>query len=225
MAAAAPGQRAISRLLSRIADMLAQIHGMYAGDAAHQALVARFAAAKLRPGAAPARLVPRARRAGQRRRAARRADRDARRDRDPAVVAEANRRFDANDPSVTAGPLRQTILGIVASNADAATWDRLRAMARDERNPLVSGPALPPARRARDEALARRALDLALTDEPGATNSSQLIGAVAGAHPDLAFDFALADRERVEPLVDASSRSRFLAGLARARPIRRWSTS
>ena len=35
------------------------------------------------------------------------------------------------------GPLRQTILGIVAYNADAATWERLRTMARDERNPLV----------------------------------------------------------------------------------------
>ena len=57
--------------------------------------------------------------------------------RDPAIVAEANRRFAANDASVTAGPLRQTILGIVAYNADAATWERLRAMARDERNPLV----------------------------------------------------------------------------------------
>ena len=37
---------------------------------------------------------------------------------------------------------------------------------------------------------------------------------VASVHPDLAFDFALRNRERVEPLVDASSRSRFLPGLA-----------
>ncbi|MGZ8361883.1 MAG: M1 family peptidase, partial [Allosphingosinicella sp.] len=65
-----------------------------------------------------------------------------------------------------------------------------------------------------DEALARRALELALTAEPGATNASQIIGAVSADHPDLAFDFALANRERVEALVDASSRSRYLAGLA-----------
>ncbi|MEA3032612.1 MAG: hypothetical protein QOH86_628, partial [Sphingomonadales bacterium] len=33
-------------------------------------------------------------------------------------------------------------------------------------------------------------------------------------HPDLAFDFAIRNRERVEPLVDSSSRSRFLPSLA-----------
>ena len=38
----------------------------------------------------------------------------------PATLAEANRRFAANDPSVQAGPLRSTILGIVAYNADEA---------------------------------------------------------------------------------------------------------
>ena len=129
------------------------------------------------------------------------------------MVAEANRRFAANDPSVTAGPLRQTILGVVAYNADAATWERLRVMARDERNPLVRVQLYQLLGGVRDEALARRALELALTDEPGATNASQLIASVAGVHPDLAFDFALANRERVEALVDASSRSRYLAGL------------
>ena len=49
-----------------------------------------------------------------------------------------------------------------------------------------------------------------------------MIGSVAAGHPDLAFDFSLAHRERVEALVDASSRSRFLPGLAVALgPIRR----
>ena len=86
-------------------------------------------------------------------------------------------------------------------------------MARDERNPLVRVQLYQLLGGVRDEALARRALDLALTDEPGATNASQIIGAVAGVHPDLAFDFALENRARVEALVDASSRSRYLAGL------------
>ena len=53
-------------------------------------------------------------------------------------------------------------------------------MARDERNPLVRGQLYQLLGGVRDEALARRALELALTDEPGATNSSQIIGAVAG---------------------------------------------
>ena len=72
-------------------------------------------------------------------------------------------------------------------------------MARDERNPLVRVQLYQLLGGVQDETLARRALELALTDEPGATNSSQIIGAVAGVHPDLAFDFALENRGRVEP--------------------------
>jgi hypothetical protein len=212
MAQAAPAD-GNSRLLSRIADMLSQIRNMYDGDGAHQALVARFAEFKLGPAMRRLGWSPRANEP-----ATDAVLRGALLDTlgefgDPAVVAEANRRFAANDPSVTAGPLRQTILSIVAYNADAAAWERLRAMARDERNPLVKGRLYGLLGAVRDEALARRALALALTDEPGATNASQLIGAVAGVHPDLAFDFALAHREQVEALVDVSSRSRFLAGL------------
>ena len=133
--------------------------------------------------------------------------------RDPAIVAEVNRRFAANDPAITAGPLRQTLLGIVASNADARTWERLRTMARDERNPLVRVQLYRLLGAARDRTLAQRALDLALTDEPGATNASQIVGAVAAVHPDLAFDFAIRNREQVETFVDASSRSRFVPSL------------
>ena len=55
-----------------------------------------------------------------------------------------------------------------------------------------------------------RALDLALGDEPGATNSAGMIAAVARRHPDLAFDFALAHLPQVNKLVDETSRSRFM---------------
>ncbi|MEA3030526.1 MAG: hypothetical protein QOG13_1851 [Sphingomonadales bacterium] len=203
-----------SRLLIRIAAILSQIDRMYDGDSAHQAMVARFAAAKLGPAM---------RRLGWSARPGEPANDAVLRGElidtlgtmgDPAVVGEANRRFAANDPSVASGPLRQTILGVVAHNADAATWERLRVMARDERNPLVKVQLYRLLGGVRDEALARRALDLALTDEPGATSASQLVSSVAGEHPDLAFDYALAHRERVEGLVDASSRSRYLASLA-----------
>ena len=40
------------------------------------------------------------------------------------------------------------------------------------------------------------------------------MAAVAGEHPDLAFDFAVRNRARVEAFVDASSRSRYFAALA-----------
>jgi aminopeptidase N len=203
-----------SRLWIRIANILGQINAMYEGDPRHQAMVARYASA---------RLGPLLRRVGWTARPGEAANDAILRNEliatlgglgDSAVVAEANRRFAADDPSVTSGPLRETILGIVALNADAPTWERLRIMARDERNPLVKQQLYRLLGGARDPALAQQALDLALTPEPSATTGSQLISSISAVHPDLAFDFALRNRERVEALVDASSRSRYLSGLA-----------
>jgi len=202
------------RLLIRMANILAQVHGMYGEDAAHRAMVTRFAFARLEPAM---------RRIGWTARAGEPANDAVLRNEligtlgalgHPATVAEANRRFAANDPSVQGGPLRATILAIVARNADEATWQRFRQLARDERSSQVRVDLYRLLGSVEDEGLARRTLELALTDEVGATNASQIFGAVAGAHPDLAFDFAVANRERVEALVDASSRSRFFAQLA-----------
>lgn len=134
---------------------------------------------------------------------------------DAAVIAEARRRFAAGPDDVQALPpaLRSLITAIVANKADAATWDRLHAMARAEKTPLIKNELYGLLGIAEDEALARRALELALTDEPGATNSAGMIGAVAGRHPDMAFDFAVAHRAQVETLVDASSQARYYPGL------------
>ena len=133
---------------------------------------------------------------------------------DPRVVAEARRLYESDDPLATRGGLRGTVLGVVARNVDAAGWDRLRAQAKAEKNPLVRAQLYRSLGSARDPEIARRALDLALTDEPGATTGSAIISSVSGRNPDLAFDFAVRNREKVETLVDESSRSRFIPGLA-----------
>ena len=54
---------------------------------------------------------------------------------DPAVVAEARRRYaaQATDPAAIPGPLRKTILGVVARHADAATWERAARARRARR--------------------------------------------------------------------------------------------
>jgi aminopeptidase N len=135
---------------------------------------------------------------------------------DPAVAAEARRRYaaDASDPGALPGPVRKAILGVVARQADAATWDRIRAAARAEKTPLVKDHLYALLSSAADEALARRALDLALTDEPGATNSAEMVSQVANEHPDLAFDFAMAHMAALDERLDATSRTRYYAGLA-----------
>ncbi|MFN2476052.1 MAG: M1 family metallopeptidase [Chthoniobacterales bacterium] len=133
---------------------------------------------------------------------------------DPAVVAEANRRYTTGDASAKSGPLRTTIIGVVAAHTDAALWERLHNEARAETKPLVRTQLYRSLGVAEDEALARQALALSLTDEAGVTNNSQIVSAVAEVHPDLALNLALENREKVGALVDVSSRSRFIPGLA-----------
>ena len=198
---------------SRAATILSSVHTMYEADPAHRAMVARYASRKLSPVLARIGWTPRAGeaptvpvlRADLIKTLGEMGDAD--------VVDEANRRLAAGDPLATGGPLRSTILAVTARNVDSAGWERLRAQARAERSPLVKAQLYRLLGSAADPALAQRALDLALTDEPGATTSAGIISAVANEHPDLAFDFAIRNREKVEGLVDISSRSRYLAGL------------
>jgi aminopeptidase N len=118
------------------------------------------------------------------------------------------------DPAAVPGPLRKTVLSVVAQHADAATWDALRTRARAETTPLLRDRLYVLLASSQDKALAERALQLALTDEPGLTNSAAMISAVAQRYPDMAVDFALANISMINQRVDASSRSRYFARLA-----------
>src|SRR5690606_40761940 len=136
---------------------------------------------------------------------------------DETVAAEARRRFEslATDPKALDGPLKTTWLGIIARNATAAEWDRLAQLAATaptavERQAYFALLGAP-----KDAALAERALAFALTGEAG-TSSAAIITAVSREHPELAFDFALANRAAVEALVDASGRTGYIASLATA---------
>jgi aminopeptidase N len=137
---------------------------------------------------------------------------------DPLTVAEARRRFALRKTDPTALPvaLRRTVTQIVAVHADAATWDALHAAAKEEDSRLVKEELYNLLASSEDDALAHRALDLALEGEAGPTAAGSMIAAVARRHPELAFDFALAHLEQVERVVDASSRSRYFPRLAAA---------
>jgi aminopeptidase N len=134
---------------------------------------------------------------------------------DQKVIAEARRRFTASqtDPKALSPDLRRTVLGIVARNADAATWDQLHALAQREKSSMIRDQYYGLLAAAKDKALAQRALDMALTDEPGATNSAGIISGVSREHPEMAFDFAVAHRAQVDTLVDSTSRARYYPGL------------
>ncbi|MBB3982175.1 aminopeptidase N [Sphingobium fontiphilum] len=142
---------------------------------------------------------------------------------DPAVVAEANARFAklASDPAALDGPLRNVWLRIIAENADQATWDKLRAMANAAKTDLEKSTLFALLGSARNKMLAQKALDLALTDEPGKTTSAAIISAVGYEHPMLAVDYVLAHRAQYEALIDVSARSQALArlGINSAEPL------
>ena len=135
---------------------------------------------------------------------------------DPEVQAEAARLFAAwkQDPNAIPGSLKTTWLRAIARNADAATWDAIHERAKATTGALERASLYQLLGRAQDEALARRALDLALTDEPGKTISSGLITSVAAQHPAMAIDFVLAHLAQVNQLIDISGRSRFMQRLA-----------
>jgi hypothetical protein len=130
---------------------------------------------------------------------------------DPAVRAEARRLFQS--PAAIPGSLKSTWLGVIAYDADQATWDKLHQLARTANGSVERTTYYQLLGRTRNEALARRALDLALTPEPGKTVSSGIIAAVAAEHPEMALDFALRHLAQVRSLVDSSGWSRFLAQL------------
>ena len=135
---------------------------------------------------------------------------------EPGVLAEARRRFAAldHDPHALDGPLKQDWLGIIARNATPAEWDKLAQMAKDSTSTVARSDLFEQLGGARDVALARRALDLALTDVPGKTTSAGIISAVAAEHSELAFDFFVAHRDAVLALVDASAQTTYVERLA-----------
>lgn len=136
---------------------------------------------------------------------------------DRATIGEARRRYAAMDRDAQAVPpaLRKSILAVVAQHADVPTWEALRKAARAEPSPLVKDAMYGLLASAIDPLLAQRALALALTDEPGATNGAEMIATVAANHPEMAFDFAIANMAAVNQRVDATSRSRYFPMLAR----------
>lgn len=206
---------AAPQVWQRIAGVLSGLHGSYEGKPEQQAALDRFTRARLAPvfarvgwTAAKDEAAP----VANLREALIHALGEVG---DPAVIAEARRRYAAaaTDKDAMPAALRRPILGVIASNADAATWEQLRASAKAEQSSMIKAELYDLLGAANDKALAQRALDLALTEEPGATAGASIISHVASNHPDMAFDFALAKRAQVDKIVDGASRSRYFPGL------------
>ncbi|MBK5264677.1 MAG: M1 family metallopeptidase, partial [Alphaproteobacteria bacterium] len=204
------------KMLSEVSDYLYGLYSTFDGDPALQAKIAAFAGKRLEPALRQLGFAPIAGESSENAilRSSLIVDLGAMGN--PIVLGAAKDRFARldHDPSALDGPLRTTWLNVVARYASKADWDKLRAMANAAPSQLEKNSFFSLLGAAYDRALAQKALDLALTDEPGVTNSAALISRVSGHHPDMAVDFALAHLQEVEKLVDISSRSRYVARLA-----------
>jgi len=121
---------------------------------------------------------------------------------DPAAIAEARALFDEelDSPGKLDPDLRAAVRGVVALRADAATWDRLHALAQSAPSALEQADDYVLLGMARDPALARRALALAISGEPPTTVAGNFLRSIGYAHPGLTLDFIAGHWAKVEPL-------------------------
>ncbi|MFI4920149.1 MAG: ERAP1-like C-terminal domain-containing protein, partial [Gammaproteobacteria bacterium] len=135
---------------------------------------------------------------------------------DPAVIAEARKRFAAylKDPTSLSADLRHDVLHIVADHADAATWDQIHALAQAAKSNLEKRALYVLLGQVHDRDLAAKALALSLSDEVPITTRPSLASAVSYYYPDMAVDFVSDHDEVFEKLLEPDNRASYLPRLA-----------
>jgi aminopeptidase N len=102
---------------------------------------------------------------------------------DPGTLAEARRRFDRSltSPASLTPEMRLLVIGIVATNADAPTFNRLHALIRTTKDALLAAQYRGALMHVRDPQLAQRALQIAFSSEVSAQEEAVRFGYVATA--------------------------------------------
>lgn len=135
---------------------------------------------------------------------------------DAQVVADAKRYLDLSfaQPDAVPGPIRLAALNAYARSVDSAGWDALHERAKAEKSPVAKALYYSALGDATNPDLAKKALAIALTDEAPVPIRSSIIASVAGEHPAMAFDWAVANKDKVNAVLEESSKSEFIVGLA-----------
>ncbi|TPG42792.1 M1 family peptidase [Sphingomonas koreensis] len=136
-------------------------------------------------------------------------------DGDPALLAKARSYVAAlkTDPNAIPATIRRPILITYAYNATPAEWDALLALTKAEKNPVIKNFDVALLGFAKDDALAQRALDVVKTDTFTGPQRATLLDVISNNHPDLAFDFAVANLDMVNGFLEESTRSSYVVGL------------
>jgi len=135
---------------------------------------------------------------------------------DSDVVAEARRRvaaFDAN-PALLPGGIREGAFRVVGSRADRAQYDALRARAAGETNFVEQRRLYGYVAEARNRVFAQETLALLLTESVPRPLRPQVLSSVSINHPNLAWDFIVANRAVVDGWLDPLRRLDYAPGVA-----------
>lgn len=121
---------------------------------------------------------------------------------DEATIAEARARFDrmGSDPAALPAAIREPALRVVAARADAATWERLRQMARASTNALEKQQLYSVLGEVQDAGLARRTVELALSDEPPNTLRQNILRGPSTNHTAMTWAYLKANKARADAL-------------------------
>jgi len=135
---------------------------------------------------------------------------------DPAVLAEAQRRFAQfrKSPDSLTASVRKSTLRIVATSADSGTWDAIHSLAQSATTLLEKEDYYGLLGATQDLKLAQRALDLSLSQEPPITLRPRLIASVSYNYPDLAASFAMTHWKAIAPMLESGSSQQFVPRLA-----------
>ncbi len=118
------------------------------------------------------------------------------------------------EPDSVSGPLRLAALSAFSESLNLEDWEKLRERAKSETSPVAKNLYYRILASSSDTKLAQRSLDIALSDEAPVPVRANIISAVSGEHPALAFDWAVRNKEAVNAILEESSKNEFIVELA-----------
>ncbi len=130
------------------------------------------------------------------------------------IVVEARARFarHVSNSAALDGNLRGPVFSIIGRKADAATWDQIHALAKQEESFEQKRALYAALASAHDPTLAAKTLALSVTDELVASEATHLVQSVAheGEQPELAWSFAQAHLEALLAKVPALAATNYV---------------
>src|SRR6266576_653201 len=138
---------------------------------------------------------------------------------DEDVIAGAREHFRkfVADPNALPPDLRPAVLNVVGRYADQKTWDKLHELGLKTLSIEEKGNFYDAMAAALSPELAKRTLPLSLTEELPASQAVFLVieVATAGEQPEIAWDFAQANREKLDAKLSAYLAARFVPNVMR----------